>query len=157
MERLGTFRDARAKVLADVQRLVSTVQRVAASPVGSVEAGIAVLKDLRAESYENLNQIQHEFMIVLAAEWLISQKRCSANTVWSWNPRQTGPVDEPDLRGEHNGTILLSAEITTSTEPKGLIDARMKKTLQKLSDHGGTALLLYGIFGHVPESPHKDT
>ena len=137
MEILGTFKDARAKVLDDVKHLVATVQRVAGTPVGSVESGIAVLKQLRAETYEDLNQIQHEFMIVCAAEWLITQQRCPPDTLWSWNPRQTGPADEPDLRGELNGAVLVSAEITTSTEPKGLIDSRMRKTLQKLSGMAG--------------------
>ena len=67
MERLGKFAEARAKVLADVKRLVATVQRVAATPFSSVEGGIAVLKELRTETSEDLNQIQHEFMIVCAA------------------------------------------------------------------------------------------
>src|SRR5574341_1647819 len=137
MERFGTFADAKIKVLADVKRLLSTVQHVAATPIGAVETGIAVLKQLRAETYEDLNQIQHEFMIVCAAEWLVTQNRCPTDTLWSWNPRQTGLADEPDLRGEHNGVVLLSAEITTSTEPKGLIDSRMRDTLQKLSKMTG--------------------
>ncbi|MEW6688428.1 MAG: hypothetical protein AB1452_04965 [Pseudomonadota bacterium] len=137
MERLGKFADARTKVLADVKRLVATVQQVATTPIGSVEAGIAILKQLRAGTYEDLNQIQHEFMIVRAAEWLVGQKRWSGETVWFWNPRQTGPADEPDLRGEINGTVLLSAEITTSTNPQGEIDTRMRDTLEKLSRMAG--------------------
>lgn len=40
-------------------------------------------------------------------------------------------------RGEHNGVVVLSAEITTSTEPRGLIDSRMRDTLQKLSSMAG--------------------
>lgn len=137
MERLGKFSDARAKVLADVQKLIATVQRVAATPVSSVEAGIAVLKKLRKEAAEDLNQIQHEFMIVRAAEWLITEKHCPAETIWSWNPRQSGPADEPDLRGELKGAVLISAEITTSINPGGKIDERMKSTLKKLSSMNG--------------------
>lgn len=137
MERLGKFADARAKVLVDVKQLVAITQQLAVTPFDSPEAGIAVLKQLRAKTYENLNQIQHEFMIVCAAQWLITQARCSPDTLWSCNLRQTGSADEPDLRGELKGTILLSAEITTSVEPKGFIDSRMKKTLQKLSSMPG--------------------
>lgn len=137
MDHLGTFADARIKVLADVQRFLSTVQRIAATPISAVESGIAVLKQLRGETYEDLNQIQHEFMIVCAAEWLVTQKRCPADTLWSWNPRQTGTADEPDLRGEHNGIVVSSAEITTSAEPKGQIDSRMRNTLQNLSTMAG--------------------
>jgi hypothetical protein len=137
MERLGTFSDARAKVLSDIKRLLTRIQSVAGAPAETVDQGIAILKRLRAETYEDLNQIQHEYMILCAAEWLIGQKRCPANTVWSWNPRQTGGADEPDLRGELNGLTLLSAEITTSTEPKGMIDNRMRRTLEKLSNMAG--------------------
>jgi hypothetical protein len=137
MERLGKFAEARTEVLADVKRLVATVQRVAATPFSSVEDGIAVLKELRTEASEDLNQIQHEFMIVCAAEWLISQKRCPSDTLRSWNPRQTGPANEPDLRDELNGEIVVSAEITTSTKPQGVIDSRMRQTLEKLSRMAG--------------------
>jgi hypothetical protein len=137
MDRLGTFADARIKVLADVKRLLGGAQRVLAAPIEGVEAGIAVLRQLREEVYEDLNQIQHEFMIVCAAEWLVAQDRCPVQTLWYWNPRQTGPVNEPDLQGEHDGRVIVSAEITTSVEPKGLIDSRMRDTLQKLSSMPG--------------------
>jgi hypothetical protein len=137
MDRLGTFDDARVKVLADVRRFLSTVQSLSAAPVDIVETGISVLKQLRQKTYEDLNQIQHEFMIVCAAEWLVTQKRCPPETVWSWNPRQTGTANEPDLRGEHGGVVIASGEITTSTEPKGLIDSRMRDTLRKLSTMNG--------------------
>lgn len=137
MNYLGTFADARVKVLADVQRFLRTVQRVVATPISDVESGIAVLKQVRGETYEDLNQIQHEFMIVCAAEWLVTQKRCPTDTLWSWNPRQTGPADEPDLRGEHGGIVVSSAEITTSVSPRGLIDSRMQSTLRKLSTMAG--------------------
>lgn len=133
MDQLGTFTDARVKVLSDVRRFLSTVQRLASAPVDGVEAGIAVLKQLRQETYEDLNQIQHEFMVVCAAEWLVAQARCPPDTVWSWNPRQTGTANEPDLRGEHGGIVIASGEITTSIKPKGLIDSRMRDTLRKLS------------------------
>lgn len=137
MNHIGTFADARIKVLADVQRFLGTVQRVAATSISDVESGIAVLKQLRGETYEDLNQIQHEFMIVCAAEWLVTQKRCPADTLWSWNPRQTGTADEPDLRGKHGGFVVASAEVTTSGSPKGLIDSRMRSTLLKLSSMEG--------------------
>lgn len=137
MEMLGTFADAKSKVLADIRSLLETIQRVAAGPAETVDSGIAALKQLRSETYEDLNQIQHEFMIVCAAEWLVAQKRCPADTLWSWNPRQTGRADEPDLRGEHRGVVVASAEITTSANPQGTIDGRMRDTLQKLSGMAG--------------------
>jgi len=139
MEGLGRFADARSNVLPDVNRSLSVVQRVASTSVSSVASGIAVLKQLRAETYEDLNQIQHEYMILCAAEWLVVQKRCPPDTLWSWNPRQTGLADEPDVRGECNGVVVLSAEITASTEPKGLIDSRMRDTLRSWLVNGSTS------------------
>jgi hypothetical protein len=117
--------------------LLTRIQSIAGAPVDAVGRGIDILKRLRAETYEDLNQIQHEYMILCSAQWLIEQNRCPADTIWSWNPRQTGGADEPDLRGEQNGAVLLSAEITTSTEPKGMIDNRMRRTLEKLSKMAG--------------------
>ena len=90
MDRLGTFSGARQKVLADIQRFVTIGHRLSATPVATAEAGVAVLLQLRQETYEDLNQIQHEHMIVCAAEWLVSKSRYPAETVWSGNPRQTG-------------------------------------------------------------------
>lgn len=133
MDRLGTFAEAKVKVLSDVRRFLTTVQGLVTTPIDGVESGIAVLKQLRQETYEDLNQIQHEFMVVCAAEWLVAQAHCAPDTVWSWNPRQTGTAYEPDLRGEVDEIVVASGEITTSTEPKGLIDSRMRDTLQKLS------------------------
>lgn len=114
MERLGTCPDARDKALSDIRRLLTRIQAVARMRVDDVAQGIDVLKKLRAETYEDLNQIQHEYMILCSAEWLIAQKRCPPDTIWSWNPRQTGGADEPDLRGELSAHILLSAEISRS-------------------------------------------
>ncbi len=137
MDRLGTFPDARAKVLADVRSFLSKVQSISATPVQSVEAGTGVLRELRRKAYEDLNMIQHEFMIVCAAEWLLTERHCPIGTLWSWNPRQTGKASEPDLRGEYDGAVVVSGEITTSVEPKGLIDSRMRDTLRKLSAMAG--------------------
>src|SRR6266542_2641979 len=137
MERLGTFPDARAKALSDIQTLLTRIQMIAAVEINEVAQGIDVLKRLRAETYEDLNQIQHAYMILRAAQWLIDQHRCPPDTIWSWNPRQTGGADEPDLRGERSGSAIVSAEITTSTQPKGMIDSRMRKTLEKLSKMAG--------------------
>lgn len=137
MERLGTFPNARAKALSDIRMLLTRIQTIAAVEIDEVAKGIDVLKRLRAETYEDLNQIQHEYMILCAAQWLIDQHRCPSDTIWFWNPRQTGGADEPDLRGERGGTAIVSAEITTSTEPKGMIDSRMRKTLGKLSKMAG--------------------
>src|SRR5262245_17865127 len=105
MNNLGTFAEARRKVLADVQRFLTTVREISAMSIRTPEAGIATLALLRRETYEDLNQIQHEYMIVCAADWLVQKARCPADTNWLWNPRQTGNDTEPDLRAEHRGVV----------------------------------------------------
>lgn len=133
MEQLGTFDQAHEKILADVQRFMKTVQQLSSLQYVTAEAGIAILDQLRKETYEDLNQIQHEHLIIRAAEWLCANNKCAPNTVWSWNPRQTGDNTEPDLRGTFFGSVTISAEITTSEKPNGTIAKRMQDTLTKLS------------------------
>lgn len=137
MKRLGTFAEAHQKVLDDTKRSLETIRRLSSLPCETTEAGIDILSSLRQESYEDLNQIQHEHLIIKAAEWLSSEERFSAGIEWSWNPRQTGDSSEPDLRGTLDCKIVLSAEVTTSARPVGTIDTRMQKTLAKLAQMPG--------------------
>lgn len=133
MERLGTLEAANAKVLADAQRCIDRIRRLCVASVTTADDGVRVLRLLREEAYEDLNQIQHEHLIVHAAQWLIQQKHCPTSVEWSWNPRQTGDDSEPDLRGTHDGSVVISAEITTSRDPVGVLDTRMRRTLAKLA------------------------
>jgi len=135
---LGTLPEAKEKVWVDAQHLIGQVKTICAASVSSVEQAIALLMQLREETAEDINQIQHEHMILVAAEWLVQNQRCSAETLCQWNPRQTGGADEPDLRGVLPSGAVISAEITTSLEPQGVIDSRMAKTLKKLSVMPGT-------------------
>jgi hypothetical protein len=60
--------------------------------------------------------------------------RCAGEGVtWQWNLRQTGDAAEPDIRAVLEGKTIISGEVTTSPEPKGLIDSRMASTLRKLA------------------------
>lgn len=138
MEQLGTFQEAHQKVLTDIQRFLATVSRLSSLPCTTAETGIGILDRLRKDTYEDLNQIQHEHLIVRAAEWLLAERKCPPETRWFWNPRQTGDNSEPDLRGSHSGAIVISAEITTSEKPVGTIDSRMQKTLAKLAEMQGS-------------------
>lgn len=137
MKTTGNFRDAKLKVMADVQLCIGRVQRIAAIAFETPEAGVAILHQLRNETYEDLNQIQHEHLIVRAAEWLIEHSVCPSEADWSWNPRQTGNHLEPDLQGAISGRVVVSAEITTSQNPNGVIDSRMRNTLGKLAKAEG--------------------
>jgi hypothetical protein len=137
MERIGTFQAAEKKVLEDVSTLLSEVRSIVAAAPTSATEGVALLAQLRDIGYEDLNQIQHEYLILAAAKWLMDQKVVTAGVEWYWNPRQTGGANEPDLRAKRNGKILVSAEITTSRRPIGTIADRMKSTLGKLSKFPG--------------------
>lgn len=137
MKQLGKFNEAHQKVLADAQRLLADVNRLSSLPCTTAEAGMGILDRLRQDIYEDLNQIQHEHLIIRAAEWLLAEQRCPSETLWFWNPRQTGDNSEPDLRGYHAGAIVVSAEITTSENPVGAIDSKMQKTLAKLAEMQG--------------------
>lgn len=138
MERLGKLPEANAKVLADATLCIEAIKRLASTPFDSSDAAVAVLKNLRSETYEDLNQIQHEHLVLRAAGWLLANTASTSETEWFWNPRQTGDAEEPDLLGRHRDGTVISAEITTSQWPNGAIDARMASTLQKLSRAPGT-------------------
>ena len=124
---------AKDKILADIRRYVAEVQCITRSPVETVEDGIRMLVALRKTSYEDLNQIQHEYAAFCAVNWLIAQRRAPEGVTWRWNPRQTGDAAEPDIRAVLEGKAIISGEVTTSPEPKGLIDSRMASTLRKLA------------------------
>lgn len=129
-------RSAEGSIASDLKRFVEKLQSFSA-PVQSVEDGISLLRNLRRSLYEELNQIQHEYAALCAVKWL--QENCfkDGETTWHWNPSSTGTADEPDLRGFLNGKIVISAEVTASAEPKGVIDTRMAKTLMKLASFPG--------------------
>ena len=133
MLELGTFEDARSKVLANAERMLLGVKRVVGEPVDSVEAGIALLSSLRKQAHEHLNQIQHEQMIVRAAEWLVQHGITSTDTRWLWNPRRGGENGGPDLLGRAGETIRVCAEVNALEEPVGVIDAQMRRALARLA------------------------
>jgi len=137
MQTLGSFDEAHDKVLRDTQRCLAVINKLSATKCESVKDGISVLNQLRREAYEDVNQIQHEHLIISAAEWLELNLKLGSGVTWTWNPRQTGDNTEPDLRGTRNGVIVLSAEVTTSERPVGTIKTRMKTTLTKLAEMDG--------------------
>jgi len=136
MERLTNIQQAQSKVLADVREFLHTVRQLSES-AESLQEGVDRLRKIRSAVYENLNQIQHEHLILEGLNWLQDNGHAKANIDWYWNPRQTGDAKEPDLLAKDNGQILLCAEATTSERPVGLIDSRMRDTLTKLSQMSG--------------------
>jgi hypothetical protein len=133
MHELGTFEDARSRVLANAERMLLGVKRVIAEPVDSVEAGVALLSSLRKQAHEHLNQIQHEQMIVRAAEWLVQHGIATTDTRWLWNPRRGAENGGPDLLGKAGEMIRVCAEVNALEEPVGVIDAQMRRALARLA------------------------
>lgn len=133
MEQIIDLNKAEAQVFQKVKKLITAGRTIVAKDPPNLKSGIDILKQLRKAIYEDLNQIQHEEMILRAARLLESSHLPGQQVEWYWNPRQTGTVDEPDLQGLVAGRIAVSAEITASEDPKGGIDRRMAITLEKLS------------------------
>jgi len=136
MQKIENSTSAEAKLLADIQSVLSIIKRLSDQQIENVQVGVAQLRMIRSSVYEDINQIQHEYLIVRALGWLL-QEGCASEVTWEWNPRQTGTSNEPDLRGSLSGTVLISAEASASERPVGVIDSRMKETLYKLSQMAG--------------------
>ena len=140
MQPLPPSADAEAKVLADIRAVLHPIRATALHEPVSVHEGIALLLALRQEIYEDLNQIQHEYLILRGAEWLRANGHPEPQKRWFWNPRQTGDETEPDLAVFLNGQQIVSGEVTASENPNGSIDTRMADTLRKLSTMPGQKL-----------------
>ena len=136
MERIDDLAKAEAKVLCDMQGIVSKIRRLSAQEVEDVHDGIVQLREIRSSIYEDLNQIQHEYLILQGLGWLL-ENGFDSEIDWEWNPRQTGGANEPDLRGSLNGRVLVSAEASASENPVGMVDRRIKETVEKLSQMEG--------------------
>lgn len=137
MNQITDLHVAEQEVFQEIKQCISKVKSAVANAPADLSTGISVLKRLRQEIYEDLNQVQHEEMILQAARLLESQDFVGKDVVWHWNPRQGGGAGEPDLRGSVAGRIEVSAEITTSGKPDGTIAERMTTTLEKLSKMPG--------------------
>lgn len=132
MEELLNIRQAEEKVLADMRDFLSAVRNLSCD-VRSLCEGVECLRQIRNTVYENLNQIQHEYLILQGLDWLRSHGYNAIHLQWYWNPRQTGDENEPDLRAKDGSNVVISAEATTSENPKGVIDTRMRDTLANLN------------------------
>lgn len=120
------------------KEFVSLLKEISATEPQSVDETLNLLRKLRQDIYENMNQIQHDAMILKAAKLLQKNHDFSnMDIVWYWNPSQKGSGEEPDLRGVVLGRTIISAEITTSENPIGSIDSRIRDTLDKLSQMDG--------------------
>ena len=148
-----SIKAADEKIQTDILNLVNSVRtQTEKDPVG-IPNGIALLSELRSAIYEDLNQIQHEELIVRSVEWLKINGYGKTKLKWYWNPRQTGGATEPDIRIESEDVVIVSAEASTSLHPNGSIDVRMKNTLEKLSCMEGKKF----YFVRTPEMEKRAT
>ena len=134
MQPLCCFDTAESKVEKGAGDLLHKIHEITERKPENAKDAIAMLRELRSTAYENINQIQHEYLIIRCARWLIDEGYVEKNVQWKWNPRQTGSAKEPDLLATKDQKRLISAEVTTSETPQGTIDKRMAETLEKLSD-----------------------
>ena len=137
MEQITSINAMGDRLLNKLKTCIVTIRDLVQREVSSIDEGIATLRHLRRKVYEDLNQVQHESLLLTSVRWLEANIPQCANAEWYWNPRQTGGSTEPDLRCVRDGQIIVSAEATTSEEPKGSIDTRMRDTLAKLSEMPG--------------------
>ncbi len=101
----------------------------------TLQEKVNILNNIRLVFYENINQYQHENLLIRTAEHL--QKKHEINK-WNWHPNQTGRKDEADLEGYKGDEIIVRVEVTTSQNPIGRIDTIMRDTLDKLDNMKST-------------------
>lgn len=137
MKEIRDFSSEESRILSQLKDVFSHIALAGQANLTSLESGLEILRSLRHLVYEDMNQLQHEALILEVAK-LIRDDFHPDVVRWLWNPRQTGRNDEPDLRGlDDQGRIVVSAEVTTSENPQGTIDGRMARTLEKLSTMSG--------------------
>lgn len=118
------------RVLSGIQACLEDLQELSSRQVCDLESGIVFLADLRRAVYEEINQLQHEALLLRAIEWL--SPTLPAGVRWLWNPRQQGGSDEPDLRAMIGDEIVVSAEASAAELPQGAIDRQIRQALERL-------------------------
>lgn len=137
MDPIVDLQVAKKQVLQEANEFLDSVREIVTGEPGSVQNPLSIMQRLRTRAYENLNQIQHKAMIIRAALFLEMNDLRNKDVDWYWHPKQTGGLEEPDLRGEVAGEVIISAEVTTSEKPQGIIDSKMQSTLEKLDTMPG--------------------
>lgn len=137
MEVMRSLDDCKAKLWNDYLNLTHALTQAASKTALSLEEAMPALASLREGIYESLNQTLHEYYAVRGLEWLLFARPEYQTLEWHWNPRATGTSLEPDIRGVTAARVMVSAEVTTSPRPSGVIDSRMRATLTKLSQMAG--------------------
>lgn len=126
MKELKNINKRRNDLEEEISKTLDKITKI----VSSSMSNLCKVKEIRKETYEDINQHQHEFLLLDIVEYLEQQHK-NIDIYWEWNPHQTGGKHEPDLIGKSDDTIIFSIEATASENPIGAIDKRMKNTLSK--------------------------
>jgi len=138
VKEIGNIASAETALLNELKEVFSHIRLAGKTESANLEIGLEVLQTLRSLVYENMNQLQHEALILKVVKLLEAEFYPSVAIRWLWNPRQTGRKDEPDLCGvDDRRRVIVSAEVTSSQKPGGAISKRMAQTLAKLSTMPG--------------------
>jgi len=141
MKELKNISEKRNDLDDKISDTLSNVSEIISSRISNLEK----LKKIRKEAYEDINQHQHEFLLLDIVKY-IAQEHQNIEITWEWNPHQTGGKNEPDLIGKNkNGNVVFSIEATASENPIGAIDKRMKNTLSKFFTENFEGKLLYFV------------
>lgn len=109
------------------------MKRALDEPAESIDDTVELLTRIRRQAQDHLNHIQHQQMIVCAAEWLVRHGVAGVPLRWLWNPTQSGERGGPDLVGLEADDVRVCAEVSAVDEPVGVVDTQMRRALTKLA------------------------
>ena len=132
MERLGDIDRVETELYESIQATIQKIRKIVSVEVQSPKKSVQLLRELRKEVYEDINQLQHADLVLKTARFIEHRNR-QTEIEWYWHPFQTGGSDEPDLKGLINGIVEFSIEVTTSESPNGTIRKRIYEVLKKLN------------------------
>ncbi|MBI2831583.1 MAG: hypothetical protein HYX79_04925 [Chloroflexi bacterium] len=137
MDEIGNIALAENRLHGQLREVFPHIRKAGQVEPRDLYLSLEILESLRNLVAEDMNQLPHEGLILRTVKLLQTNFYPTTLIKWFWNPRQTGGKDEPDLKGMNMNQVIVSAEVTTSPNPKGAIDGKMSTTLKKLSDMPG--------------------
>lgn len=118
---------------SEIREHLRKCRELCVPPGSEVGAATLALAKLRQEVYEDINQLLHQTLIVMASvHFQMLTAYQGVPLEWWHHPKQTSAPKEPDLRGVSANRILISAEVTSSLKPSGSILTRMKEKLEMM-------------------------
>ena len=132
MRALKNIAEDEADILSRLRACVARIQKLITPSIPDISSGVTLLRLLRSEAAEDINQLQHAALALEAARNIQAEHPETASLKWFWHPFQTSGINEPDLQARKGTKVVISAEVTASESPDGTIAVRMAQTLKKL-------------------------